>query len=110
MAASGSIPVGHCQRNFTEFEQIGGRVYDNGVLAPILMNALRSWRESTLDREKSERYRTAWVELKRLSAEADAARRALEAGDPALARDLVGRVHAVMSAESEAWTPTTNKA
>ena len=80
-----------------------------GVIAPIALNALRTWRESSLDREKSARYRATWVELRRLSAELDAATRALDQGDPALARDLVARVHAVMRAEHEGWTPTGAK-
>ena len=33
-----------------------------GVVAPILVNAVRSWQEATLDREKAERYRTAYAD------------------------------------------------
>jgi hypothetical protein len=80
-----------------------------GVLAPILMNALRNWRESTLDREKADRYRATWDELSRLSADVGAARRALDKSDPQPALDLVRRVHDVMRAENEAWTPSTGK-
>lgn len=80
-----------------------------GVLSPVLLNALRGWRESTLDREKSERYRKAWVDLTRLSGETSEASAALASGDPRKAEDLIAKVHDVMRAEHEGWTPTTAK-
>ncbi|MGL4960930.1 MAG: hypothetical protein ACRC67_06840 [Inquilinus sp.] len=51
--------------------------------------ALRSWRESTLDREKAERYRATWGAPKVLSGEVDMAKQKLAQGDTAAADGLV---------------------
>jgi hypothetical protein len=77
-----------------------------GVVSPVLLNALRAWRDDTLDSEKAERYRAAWTELKRLEARGDEVRRALDAGEPKSARDFIDQVHAVLRQEHENWTPT----
>jgi hypothetical protein len=76
-----------------------------GVVAPILVNAVRSWQEATFDREKAERYRTAKELLMRLKAESAEAAQALAQGDSAPARNLVAQVHSVMREENGAWMP-----
>lgn len=74
-----------------------------GVIAPVFLNTLQSWRDLTLDRQHSERYRATWAELTRLSADVDNCSIGLAAGDPKPARDLVKKVHSVMRAENESW-------
>lgn len=76
-----------------------------GVVAPVILNALRQWQDRTLDQEKTQAYRKTWSALKSLAGDVDAARRALAENNPHIARDLITKVHKVMRAENEVWRP-----
>lgn len=75
-----------------------------GVIAPIFLTALNSWRDSGGDAEKAARYSDVWTSLRRLKGQSIVVRDALTNGDDDAATAFVVEVHDVLRNEINVWT------
>lgn len=56
-----------------------------GVVAPVFLMALNSWRDTGNDAQKATRYSEVWIALRRLKGQSDIVKRSLASGDVAAA-------------------------
>lgn len=77
-----------------------------GVVAPIFLTALNSWRDTGSDQDKAARYSDVWMQLRRLKGQSDIVRAKLAAGDTEAMHTFVTQVHDILKAENETWSPT----
>jgi len=75
-----------------------------GVLAPILMTALNSWRDTGNDGDKAARYSDVWVQLRRLKGQSEETKKQLAGGDDKAGAAYVAAVNAVLRDELSNWT------
>ncbi|MEM9779669.1 MAG: DUF4231 domain-containing protein [Pseudomonadota bacterium] len=74
-----------------------------GVIAPIFLTALNSWRDTGNDEEKAGRYGEVWTALRRLKGQTGLVRADFEAGNSAALHTFAQQVHDVLSAEIMGW-------
>ena len=77
-----------------------------GVVAPIFLTAVGSWRDNNSDEEKALLYDQVWAKLRDLKGRSDLVREQLVTGDYNKVLAFVDDVHLAMSEEHQNWTPT----
>ena len=79
-----------------------------GVVAPIFLTALNSWRENNNDDEKALLYDQVWTKLRILKGQSELVRVELATGDYNAVLGFVDEVHKTIHEEHKTWKPTSN--